>query len=83
MAANSGELLNEKSGRPVPELIALPDDALMTVEEVASWLRVSIGWVYENSNGKRKGTPLRRVKLGSNTRFRVGEVRTLVRGAAA
>lgn len=48
-------------------------DPLMTVEEVAKYLRMSAGWVRQHSSGERQPT-LPRLKLGGAVRFRQSAV---------
>lgn len=87
MATTAERLLTaEEQPRSMAEIVALPDDAALTVEEVALWLRTKKSWVYEHSNGKRgkrDSSLLKRIKVGGFTRFRVGDVRKLMQGQAA
>ena len=53
-------------------------DELLTVEEVASLLKVPKSWIYEHTR-KRVGERLPHVKLGKYLRFFEGEVRKLLR----
>ena len=61
-----------------------PADAmleLLTVDEVAAWLRVSKTWVYEHtrSRGSQRGERLPYVKIGKYTRFDPQSVREFLR----
>lgn len=48
--------------------VKTPSDALMTVAEVAQFLRVSKEWVHQHSNGRRQPT-IPSVRLGTAVRF--------------
>ena len=53
------------------------DDELLTIEDVATLLRVPKSWVYERT--RRRGTErLPHVKLGKYLRFRLSEVAAYV-----
>ena len=54
---------------------------LLTVDEVAAWLKVSKTWVYEHtrSRGSRRGERLPYVKIGKYTRFDPQSVREFLR----
>jgi excisionase family DNA binding protein len=55
-------------GKPLIFQIANPE-RLLTVQEVADWLRVKPAWVRAHANGNRK-PKLPSVKLGAHRRFR-------------
>lgn len=61
-----------KKGTRMP----LEREILLTVEEVAKILRVSIGWVYDHANGKRPALPA--VRLGSALRFRESAIAAFI-----
>ena len=46
---------------------------LLTVTEVAQWLRVSRGWVHDHASGRRKPV-MPTIKLGRSVRFRPEQV---------
>ncbi len=54
------------------------EDDILTVEEVAAWLRVTPAWVRAHANGKRR-PQLPGFKAGKYVRFRRGAVRDAVR----
>ena len=54
-------------------------DGLLTVDEVASLLKVSKSWIYEHTR-KRHGETLPHVKLGKYLRFFECEVREFLKG---
>jgi len=55
-------------------------DELLTVDDVAAWLKVSRTWVYEHT--RRRGTPrgarLPHLKIGKYVRFEVSAVRAFL-----
>jgi excisionase family DNA binding protein len=53
-------------------------DELLTVDEVASLLKVPKSWIYEHTR-KRVGERLPHVKLGKYLRFFEGEVREFLK----
>jgi excisionase family DNA binding protein len=50
----------------------------MTATQVAKWLNVSIGWVFDHASGRRRPI-LPSVKLGKSTRFDEDEVNAWLR----
>ena len=55
----------------------LKDDDILTVEEVAAWLRVSPAWVRAHAN-KSRAPFLPGMKLGKYVRFRRGAVKEVI-----
>jgi excisionase family DNA binding protein len=56
-------------------------EKLLTVSEVAVWLRVTENWVRSHANGKRQPC-LPSVKLGKNVRFRREDVEAAITRSA-
>lgn len=61
---------------------ALDPNDILTPEELARRLKVSVGWVYEKSRhrGKFSGKPLPCLRLGRYLRFAWPDVVTWMRG---
>lgn len=55
----------------------MSEEKLLTVEEVAAWLRVKPSWVRAHANGNRR-PQIRSVKLGAHVRFRAEDVQHLI-----
>lgn len=56
----------------------LPGDAVLTVEEVAVWLRVEPAWVRAHANGNRRPF-LPSLKVGKFQRFLKGDINQFLR----
>jgi excisionase family DNA binding protein len=54
-------------------------DQLLTAEEVAAYLQVSVQWVLQHARGERRPV-LRRVKVGHFVRFRKADIMEFVAG---
>jgi helix-turn-helix protein len=52
-------------------------EKLLTVEEVAEWLRVTPAWIRAHSNGNRK-PKLPSLKMGAFHRFRHEDIQTFL-----
>lgn len=52
-------------------------DRLLTVGDVASWLGVSKGWVYDHTTRKEPRLPC--IRLGEITRFRREEIEEFIK----
>ncbi len=63
-------------------LSTLPDDIVLTVEEVALYLGVTASWVRAHANKNRR-PHLPGFKAGKYLRFRLGAVRDWVRRMSA
>ena len=58
----------------LPELAELPEpDSLLTVEDVADWLKLPVTWVYERTRRRGAGR-LPGFRLGKYWRFRREEI---------
>lgn len=59
-------------------------ERLLTISEVAEWLGVSKGWVYDHVTRKQPSLPC--IKIGELTRFRRADIEKFIeqhgRGAA-
>jgi excisionase family DNA binding protein len=63
--------------RPVLRPTAADEpERLLTINEVAAWLGVSKGWVYDHATRKRPFLPC--VRFGELTRFRRGEIERFI-----
>jgi hypothetical protein len=51
----------------------VPAEKLLTVEDVAAWLRVKPAWVRAHANGNRK-PKLPSLKVGAFRRFRIKDI---------
>ena len=60
--------------RYMHEFEALNDDSTLTPQEVAQWLRVSLGWVRAHASGQRR-PHLPSEKFGKYIRFRWGTLK--------
>ena len=52
-------------------------ERLLTVEDVACWLGVSKGWIYDHTTRKKPFLPC--VRMGEVTRFRSTDVEAFIR----
>jgi predicted DNA-binding transcriptional regulator AlpA len=52
---------------------------LLDVNDLAKRLNVSVGWVYDHSNGRRCEPKIPKIKLGGCVRFREEDVDELVK----
>ena len=70
---------NESLATPPATRVSLEPEALLTVHEVAEFLRVPVSWVYERT--RRRGIErLPHMKIGKYLRFRLREVELYVEG---
>jgi len=51
-------------------------EQLLTIRDVATWLGVSKGWVYDHTTRKRPFLPC--IRLGEMTRFRRDDIRKFI-----
>ena len=58
-----------------------PPEQLLTVPELAKWLRVSPAWVYDHTTRKSPRLPC--VRLGELTRFRRAEIEAFLKTYAS
>lgn len=78
-AFSPGTVDPERRRQEILRYIAeLPDDAVLSGEEVAVWLRVEPSWVRAHANGNRKPT-LPSIKMGKFQRFFKGDVTRFLR----
>jgi predicted DNA-binding transcriptional regulator AlpA len=56
-------------------------ERLLTPQEVAAWLRVSVSWVLDHALGRRRPCPPS-VKLGKVVRFRREDVQRFIEECA-
>lgn len=68
--------VNEPLNRPAGPLSTARLDSLLSVQEVASILHVSVAWVYDHSDRKRPIIPT--VRLGRAVRFRPDDVQAFI-----
>jgi excisionase family DNA binding protein len=52
-------------------------ERLLTISDVAEWLGVSKGWVYDHVTRKQPRLPC--IRLGGLTRFRAGDIEKFIR----
>jgi hypothetical protein len=73
-------IINAEQQSPVlPRNVAdLPDNSLLTVEEVAAWLRVEPAWVRAHASGNRR-PEIPRLKLGRFLKFVKGDISQFLR----
>jgi excisionase family DNA binding protein len=55
-------------------------ERLLTISDVAEWLGVSKGWVYDHVTRKQPRLPC--IRLGEMTRFRKADVEKFIEGHA-
>jgi excisionase family DNA binding protein len=55
-------------------------ERLLTISDVAEWLGVSKGWVYDHVTRKQPRLPC--IRLGEMTRFRKADVEKFIEGYA-
>jgi excisionase family DNA binding protein len=56
--------------------VANQPERLLTIDEVAAWLGVSKGWVYDHATRKKPFLPC--VRFGELTRFRRSEIERFI-----
>ena len=56
-----------------PKSKTLKEESLLTMEELAEWLKVPRDWVRDHSNGHR-GVQIPSIKIGRYRRYRKSEV---------
>jgi hypothetical protein len=66
----------------ITRLAKLPDETVLTVDEVAIWLRVTPCWVRAHANKNRR-PHLPGFKAGKYVRFRLGSVKEWVKKLTA
>jgi excisionase family DNA binding protein len=54
----------------------MPEEHLLTISDVADWLGVSKGWVYDHTTRKQPRLPC--IRLGELTRFRREDVEKFI-----
>jgi len=64
-------------GGSKPGQASLAINSLWTARDVAKRLNVSIGWVHDHANGKRRPF-LRSIKVGKCLRFRPADVEAFI-----
>jgi excisionase family DNA binding protein len=66
--ASSADVIAATVDRPAQEHV----DRLLTIDDVAKWLRVSKAWVYDHTTRKKPLLPC--IRMGEMTRFRRSEI---------